>query len=171
MNSEFTLVWDTVKIFLAVFLGWIISRLGQFIEKRKEKKITKKKFIELFTTFKNLDTLNSIRLIKSLGMDKIEEVFGAIGSIWYDPKKQGDDRYIITKDLENIRVRIDCIENWMVILGYGGGQLIMNPNIEGKQFEFLSPDRNRKVLDEFLKFLKKRYENYGYNLDNTFFNE
>ena len=85
---EFSYIWDTLKIFLAVFLGWSISRLNDFRKDRKTRIEFNNNFLDLFNAFKTSSILKIFRLIKSIGMEKVEKVFDAVGAIWYDPTRK-----------------------------------------------------------------------------------
>lgn len=86
--SEFNYIWDTIRILIAVFAGWLISRLNELRKERKATKAFNNKFLRLFEAFKARDIIKILRLVKAIGMKDIETIFNAVGAIWYDPTRK-----------------------------------------------------------------------------------
>lgn len=200
--SEFSYIWDTIRILIAVFAGWLISRLNELRKERKVIKAFNDKFLKLYDAFKEKDIIRILRLVKAIGIKDIEMIFNAVGAIWYDPtrktvsesrsgisterepfnivkedfniekyltlKKESiktesetkekikTETYVVVKNLQNLRVRID-LENWMIFLGYAGISRI-NENNTHKSYQFNNPEKNSEVLRDFLIYLQERYK-------------
>lgn len=168
----FQYYWDTIKIFIATFLGFLISFLPQIIKKRKEEREIKKKFIQLYDAFRSSDFFMIFRVFKSVKMERINDVLSGSGTIWYEATKKKinstitgaqsfsikSEQFVLEKSHSNCFIRFDMYDRFLLFKQVGQVSYIFETKSKlSKDYNFFYQDKNQEILIRFLDYLEKQY--------------